>query len=172
MTQIYTEIVRERRKNIESERSHDMLWNLMANVYKDGIPILEHEIVGMIIALLMAGQHSSSVTSSWIMLRMASQPDILEELYQEQLRVLGDLSKPLSLEDVQSLPLLMHVVRETLRLHPPIHSIMRKVKNPLSVEEKGTNYIIPTSHVVLAAPGYQSIQAQYFPNPEQWDPHR
>ena len=170
MTQIYTDIIRQRRKNPTEKKTHDMLWNLMDSVYKNGTPVPEHEIAGMMIALLMAGQHSSSVTSSWIMLRMASRPDIMEELYEEQLRILGNSSKPLTLENVQSLPLLMNVVRETLRLHPPIHSIMRKVKNPLHVE--GTNYVIPPSHVVLAAPGYQAIQAQYFPDPEKWDPHR
>lgn len=41
------------------------------------------------IALLMAGQHSSSSTISWIILRLASQPEITEQLYQEQIRVLG-----------------------------------------------------------------------------------
>jgi len=36
------------------------------------------------IALLMAGQHSSSSTIAWIILRLASRPDITEELWQNK----------------------------------------------------------------------------------------
>ena len=170
MTQIYADIIRARREGKSERDSEDMLWTLMQSSYKDGTPMPDHEIAHLMIALLMAGQHSSSVTSSWIMLRLASQPEVLEELYQEQLRVLGDLSKPLTYDDLENLPIIRHGIRETLRLHPPIHSIMRQVKTPLPVE--GTDWIIPPSHVVLAAPNTISLSDEYFPDAKKWDPHR
>lgn len=170
MTQIYTDIITERRQKQGKKNSEDMLWNLMSSVYKDGTPVPETEVAHMMIGLLMAGQHSSSVTSAWIMLRLASQPEMMEKLYQEQLCALGDLSKPLTYDDLEKLPLITHVIRETLRLHPPIHSIMRKVKNPLPVQ--GTHWVIPPSHVVLAAPGTVSLSDEHFPDPQRWDPHR
>lgn len=170
MTQIYTDIIKARRSKGQ-EKDDDMLWNLMSSSYKDGTPVPDTEIAHMMIGLLMAGQHSSSVTSSWIMLHLADRPDIMEELYQEQLRVLGhEASKPLTYDSVQSLPLMMNVIRETLRLHPPIHSIMRKVKNPLPIE--GTSWVVPTSHVLLAAPATMGKSDEYFPNADEWDPHR
>lgn len=170
MTQIYTDIIRARRQGKSERDSEDMLWTLMQSSYKDGTPMPDHEVAHLMIALLMAGQHSSSVTSSWIMLRLASQPEILEDLYQEQLHALRDLSRPLTYDDLDNLPLIRHVIRETLRLHPPIHSIMRKVKNPLHVE--GTNWVIPPSHVVLAAPNTISLSDEYFPDAKKWNPHR
>ena len=170
MTQIYTDIIRERRADSKGEASQDMLWNLMRSVYKDGTPLPEHEIAHMMIALLMAGQHSLSVTSSWTMLRLASEPQIMEDLYQEQLRVLRNTTEPLTYDNLQELLLVRHIIKDTLRIHPPIHSIMRKVTNPLPVE--GTNFTIPSSHVVLAAPGFMSLQLEYFPDPNKWDPHR
>lgn len=171
MTQIYTDIIKARRQGKSERDSEDMLWTLMQSSYKDGTPMPDHEVAHLMIALLMAGQHSSSVTSSWIMLRLASQPEVLEELYEEQLRVLGgDISKPLTYDDLENLPLIRHVIRETLRLHPPIHSIMRKVKNPLPVE--GTDWIIPPSHVVLAAPNTISLSDEYFHDAKKWNPHR
>ena len=171
MTQIYTEIIRERRsRGADAKDSEDMLWNLMRSVYKDGTPIPDTETAHMMIALLMAGQHSSSVTSSWIMLRLASEPNMLESLYQEQLQVLGSDTTPLTYENIQSLPLLKNVIRETLRLHPPIHSIMRKVKNPLPIE--GTNWVVPSTHVLLATPATMGKSDPYFPDAEKWDPRR
>ncbi|KAL9104620.1 MAG: hypothetical protein Q9187_008882, partial [Circinaria calcarea] len=169
-TQMYAAIIKARREKPGGKDSEDMLWSLMRSVYKDGTPVPDNEIAGMMVALLMAGQHSSSVTSSWVMLRLASQPEIMEELYQEQLRVLGDTTKPLTYDDLQALPLNMYVVQETLRLHPPIHSIMRKAKTPLPIE--GTNWVVPSSHVLLAAPSFMSKSSEHFPNPGTWDPHR
>ncbi|MCJ1415336.1 Sterol 14-alpha demethylase [Xylographa parallela] len=170
MTQIYADIMEDRRKKADGDESQDLISNLMRCVYKDGRSISDEEIAHLMMALLMAGQHSSSVTSSWISLHLAAEPAIAEELYKEQLEVLGNTSAPLTYEGLQNLKLNTHVVRETLRLHPPIHSIMRKVKNPLPVE--GTDLVVPPSHVLLAAPGFMAVSAAHFPDPQTWNPHR
>ena len=170
MAQTYSEIIKNRRESGGQRNSDDMIWNLMGCVYKDGTPVPDIEIAHIMIALLMAGQHSSSSTSAWIMLRLASRPDILEELYDEQKSVLGTDLPPLSYDNLQRLSLNSQVVKETLRIHAPIHSIMRKVKSPMPIE--GTPYVIPTTHVLLAAPGVTSKTPEHFPNPADWEPHR
>ncbi|KAI4202885.1 MAG: hypothetical protein LQ350_002256 [Teloschistes chrysophthalmus] len=175
MAQTYTEIIEARREAGGEKDSDDMIWNLMSCVYKDGTPVPDVEVAHMMIALLMAGQHSSSSTSAWIMLRLATRPEIMEELYQEQISVLGtdangELLPPLTYDMLQKLPLNAQVVKETLRIHAPIHSMMRKVTNPLPIE--GTPYTIPPSHVLLAAPGVTSKTEEHFPKPSEWEPHR
>ncbi|KAH8591406.1 lanosterol 14-alpha-demethylase [Bisporella sp. PMI_857] len=166
---IYMDVIRTRRAGGGEEKS-DIMWQLMKSTYKDGTPVPDKEIAHMMIALLMAGQHSSSSSASWIMLRLASRPDILEELYQEQLEILGADLPPLAYEDLAKLTKHQNVLKEVLRLHTPIHSIMRKVKSPMPVA--GTKYVIPTSHVLLASPGCTSRDSEFFPNPNKWDPHR
>lgn len=173
MAQVYLDIIKARREAVSagSQRdADDMIWNLMSSVYKNGTPIPDVEVAHMMIALLMAGQHSSSSTSAWILLRLATRPDILEELYQEQKTVLGEDLPPLTYETLQRLTLNSLVVKETLRIHAPIHTIMRKVTTPMMVE--GTPYTIPTSHVLLAAPGVTSKLDSHFPEPDLWEPHR
>lgn len=170
MAHTYTEIIKARREAGSDRTSEDMIWNLMGCVYKDGTPVPDIEVAHMMIALLMAGQHSSSSTSAWIMLRLAQHPDILEELYQEQKSVLGEDLPPLTSDGLQRLTLNSQVVRETLRIHAPIHSMMRKVKSPMPIE--GTMYTVPTTHVLLSAPGVTSKSSEYFPNPADWEPHR
>ena len=165
----YMEIIQQRRAG-KGEAKLDIMWQLMQSSYKDGTPVPDREIAHMMIALLMAGQHSSSSSSSWIMLRLASRPDIMEELYQEQIRVLGPDLPPLRYEDLAKLTLHQNVLREVLRLHTPIHSIMRKVKSPMPIS--GTKYVIPTSHVLLASPGCTSRDEEFFPSPQLWNPHR
>ncbi|TVY19344.1 Eburicol 14-alpha-demethylase [Lachnellula arida] len=165
----YMEIIQKRRAE-NDEAKLDIMSQLMRSTYKDGTPVPDKEIANMMIALLMAGQHSSSSSASWIMLRLAARPDIMEELYQEQIRVLGSDLPPLKYEDLSKLTIHNNVLKEILRLHTPIHSIMRKVKSPMPVA--GTKYVIPTSHVLMASPGCTSRDPTYFPNPMLWNPHR
>jgi len=166
----YMEIMKERRNDPDNDKRLDIMSQLMSATYKNGTRVPDQEIAHMMIALLMAGQHSSSSSSSWIMLRLASRPELMEELYQEQIAVLGADLPPLKYEDLSKLTLHQNVLKEVLRLHTPIHSIMRKVKSPMPVP--GTKYVIPTSHVVLASPGCTSRDATYFPNPLNWEPRR
>jgi len=178
MAETYMEIIKERRAKggKRAGDEEDMIWNLMNCAYKDGTPVPDKEVAHMMIALLMAGQHSSSSTSAWILLRLATRPDIQEELLEEQKAILGKDLPPLTYESVQRLTLNAKVVKETLRLHAPIHSILRKVKSPLTIVANTPTttktYMIPTTHTLLSAPGVTSREATYFPEPMLWEPHR
>lgn len=170
MIQLYSSIVKKRRAGDVKKDSHDMIWHLMDCQYKDGTQVPDHEIAGIMIALLMAGQHSSSSTIAWILLRLATKPELVEELLEEQKFALGADLPPLTYDDLAKLPLHAQTVKETLRIHAPIHSIMRKVKQPLVVD--GTNYVIPPSHTLMSSPGVSAQMSEHFSNPAEWDPHR
>lgn len=178
MAETYMEIIRARRAagGKRPQDEEDMIWNLMGCVYKDGTPVPDKEVAHMMIALLMAGQHSSSSTSSWILLRLATRPDIQEELLEEQKKVLGEDLPPLTYESLQKLTLNAKVVKETLRLHAPIHSILRKVKSRMAIvadtPTSTKTYMIPTTHTLMSAPGVTSREAAFFPEPMTWEPHR
>lgn len=172
MRKVYEGIIADRRAG-KSAPTNDMIWHLMQCSYKDGRPVPDKEISNMMITILMAGQHNSSNVASWIMLHLANDPKICEELYQEQVDQLADASgnlPALRFEDMERLQLHSNVVKETLRIHNAIHSIMRMVKQPLSVP--GTEWTIPPGHAILASPGVSANDEQYFPNPTKWDPHR
>lgn len=172
MREIYLEIIQARRDSATSEtdQSQDMIWNLMRSVYRDGTPIPDKEIAHMMITLLMAGQHQSSSISCWIFLRLASQPEMTEKLYHEQINAFGPGMPSMSYKDMEKLPLHQNVIRETLRIHNSIHTLMRKVKNPLPIP--GTRYVVPTSHTLLASPGVTTRDEKHFHNAMTWDPHR
>ncbi|KAK0122072.1 Lanosterol 14-alpha-demethylase [Cadophora gregata] len=185
MTGVYMDIISRRRqarsvrvggvkseivgRGLEGKSEEDMIDNLMGCTYKSGAPIPDIEIAHLMITLLMAGQHSSSSSSSWIMLRLASRPDIAEELYAEQQANL-DMGRGLRYEDLERLPLLGNVVKETLRCHSSIHSLMRKVKNDLPVP--GTDYVVTKDKVLVASPIVSHMSEEYFERPGVWDPHR
>ncbi|KAH6686471.1 cytochrome P450 51B [Plectosphaerella plurivora] len=173
ISKIFEGVIQERRAN--GVYGVDPVSHLMRSTYKDGTPVPDHEIAHMMIALLMAGQHSSASTSAWALLRLAQNPAIVQRLYEEQVRELGggDSSTelpPLQYEHLAKLPLHLGVVKETLRLHSPIHSIMRAVEQTLPVP--GTKYVLPPTHTLMAAPGISATDPTYFPKPSIWDPCR
>lgn len=45
--------------------------------YTDGRQLTEEEVAGLMIALLFAGQHTSSVTGSWTGLHLLNNPEFL-----------------------------------------------------------------------------------------------
>jgi sterol 14alpha-demethylase len=106
------------------------------------------------------------------MLRLASRPDIVEEIYQEQLQNLGvdGIRRPLEHSDLDRLPLMQNVIKETLRVHSSIHSIIRKVKQPLLVPK--TDYVITPDKVPVASPLVTHLSEEHFRNALVWDPQR
>ncbi|EST06906.1 Cytochrome P450 [Kalmanozyma brasiliensis GHG001] len=185
MSQFYQDIVAKRRAagvSDDGTGENDMIAALMQQKYKNGRALNPVEIAHMMIALLMAGQHTSSATSSWAFLRLASRPEVIEELYAEQVKVYGSELRELDYETQKtSVPLLDAVVKETLRLHPPLHSIMRYVKTDLAVPatlaapsstRNDAGYVIPKGHYIMAAPGVSQVDPLLWASSDQFQPHR
>lgn len=116
MREIYEDIIQKRRDEGREATGQDMICNLMNCSCKDGGAVPDHEIAHMMITLLMAGQHTSSSASPWLVLHLASRADVTQELYKEQLRVLAGVTEseerilaPLQYADLEKLPLLQNV---------------------------------------------------------------
>ncbi|KAF3937641.1 hypothetical protein ABW19_dt0209394 [Dactylella cylindrospora] len=170
MAKLYMDIIAKRKSGEEQEQEVDMIWNLMNRSYKDGRALSDRDVAHCMIALLMAGQHTSMATTTWTLLHLAANPKVQKDLYEEQLRVFGPELEPVSYEKLGELSLVNNTIKEILRIHPPLHSIMRKVKSPLHVPD--TNYVIPSTHYVLAAPGVSAMDEKYFKNAKTFDPYR
>jgi sterol 14-demethylase len=170
MEKLYSDIIRRRREKGNQHGEVDMIWNLMNARYRDGSNIPDEHLSRLMIALLMGGQHNTAASGAWLLLNLANKPHLVEELYQEQVDLLGSPLPPLTWEILQKLKLSGQVIKETLRLHSPIHSILRQVKSSMRVP--GTAWVIPPTHTLLSSPGLLSRSEEYFPNAMEWDPHR
>jgi sterol 14alpha-demethylase len=81
-------------------------------------------------------------------------------------------------EELKSLPVLDSVIRETLRMHPPIHSIIRYVRadlvvpGTLAAPSKDSQYVVPKGHYVLASPAVSQVDNMLWFKAEKWIPSR
>ena len=71
-------------------------------------------------------------------------------------------------DELKKMVLLDCVVKETLRLHPPIHTIMRKVEKDLTYK----GMVIPAGHFICGAPSVSQLDPERFPEPESFNPKR
>ncbi|KAI0043835.1 cytochrome P450 [Auriscalpium vulgare] len=181
LSEFYISIINGRRDNTSTNDETDMIAALMNQHYRSGRALPDHEIAHIMIALLMAGQHTSSTTGAWTILHIASRPDIADALYQEQVEKFsnpdGTLRSP-TYDELKTLTVLDAVIRETLRLHPPIHSIMRKVRADfpvpptLAAPSKDGVYVVPKGHFVLASPAVSQRDPTLWHECDAWEPAR
>ncbi|KAF9448648.1 lanosterol 14-alpha-demethylase [Macrolepiota fuliginosa MF-IS2] len=181
MSDFYVNIIRQRKNGTTTDHEHDMIAALMQQSYRDGRTLKDHEIAHIMIALLMAGQHTSSATGSWALLHIAERPDIGEALYQEQVKYFANPDgslRSMTYEEIRQLPLMDSVIRETLRMHPPIHSIMRYVRDDMPIPAtlaapgKDTTYVVPKGHYVLASPVVSQMDPRIWKEADKWEPSR
>ncbi|CUM68271.1 uncharacterized protein PRCAT00005993001 [Priceomyces carsonii] len=170
----YMSLINKRRETNDVDPKRDLIDSLMTNsTYKDGFKMTDQEIANLLIGVLMGGQHTSASTSAWFLLHLAEQPHLQDELYDEVMSVLNEKGgniNDLSYDDLQSMPLINKTIKETLRMHMPLHSIFRKVKHSLLVPN--TLYVVPKGHYVLVSPGYAMTNDRWFPEASKFNPHR
>ncbi|GFN73745.1 lanosterol 14-alpha demethylase [Plakobranchus ocellatus] len=140
-------------KAIEQRRADpnpddDMLQTLIESTYKSGRKLTDDEVTGMLIGLLLAGQHTSSTTSSWLAFFLAKDKALQDRVFEEQKQIYGNGLAPVDYDHLKDMQLLDRCLKETLRLRPPIMTMMRMCRTPQTV----LGYTIPPGHQVCVSP--------------------
>lgn len=168
MNRIFSEVIQHRRERPSETYEDDILNTLLHATYKDGRPLTDDEIIGLLIGFLLAGQHTSSTTSAWLGFFLARDKSLQDLAYEEQLTMCGASLPPLVYEQVKDLPLLDRCLRETLRLRPPIMTMMRMVKTPQTVN----GFTVPAGHQVCVSPTVNQKLKEVWNDPQKFDPDR
>ena len=159
--------VRERQASTE-EPPTDMLQAFLEARYKDGTGLPDELIAGVIVWIMFAGFHTSSNTAAWASLELARHPEFQREVIEEVDAIYGS-GEDLSFTALREMPVLEGFVSETLRLHPPLCTLMRQVVNE-PFEYRGNTFEVGTNLVI--SPYVSHRLPEQFPDPEQFDPHR
>nr|XP_043607913.1 7-ethoxycoumarin O-deethylase-like [Erigeron canadensis] len=102
-------------------------------------------IKSLFLDLFAAGTDTTSNTLEWAMTELLCNPLVMEKAKLEIAEVIGK-GKIVKEDDVLSLPYLSCIVKETLRMHPPVPLLLpRKVENEVNL----SGYTIPKGTQVL-----------------------
>lgn len=166
MVQLFRTVIQNRRRR--GVKEDDMLQIFMDASYRDGSRPSEYEVAGLLIALLFAGQHTSSITGSWTGMLLLRNKDVFERVKKEQETVMEEYGDELHYEALNKMNLLHLCVKETLRMYPPLILLMRKVLKPKVYKQ----YVIPENDIVMVSPAVSGRLDSVFKNPDVWDPDR
>ena len=155
------------RREAQIDKPDDMFQSLIDMRYADGTRLTEDEITGMLIGAIFAGHHTSSGTAAWMLLELLKHPHILRQAREEVDTLLGAEGE-VTFQNMRGMHVLDRVLKEVLRLHPPLIILMRQVSEDLHFK----GYTIPRGDMVWAAPPVTHRMSRLFPNPEVFDPER
>jgi sterol 14-demethylase len=126
-----------------------------------------NEITGMFISMMFAGHHTSSGTSSWTLIELLRHPDVMTGVIEELNDLYAD-GQSVSFHALRQIPKLENVIKETLRLHPPLIILMRVAKGEFEV----AGHPIHEGEMVAASPAISNRIAEDFPDPDGFVPDR
>jgi sterol 14-demethylase len=165
LQELVTDIIAKRAK--KSEKSEDAFQILIESKYDDGTCLSAHEITGMLIGTIFAGHHTTAGTAAWTLLELARRPEQLALVLSELDAHFG-ADGEVTFQSLREIPVLENVIKEVLRLHPPLIFLIRKVMQDFHFK----GYTVKAGKYVCASPRVSHRIADIFPDPDKFDPDR
>jgi cytochrome P450 len=150
----------------EGTDTGDVVSMLVAARDENGDRLSPQQVRDHLLTLFVAGHETSANALAWALFMIAQYPDVARRLLAELDRELHGAAPTAA--DLERLPYLEMVVKETLRLYPPAASAMRTAKGPF--EWKG--YQFPAGTVVFYSPFISHRMPDAFPEPNRFRPER
>jgi cytochrome P450 len=161
-------IIRERREAGNIDRGDLLSMLLLAvDVEGDGTGMSDRQARDEAVTMFNAGHDSTAAALAWIWYLVARHPAVQSRLVEESRRVLGE--RRATADDVPRLTCAEGVVREALRLYPPVWALIGRVAQE-DVELGG--YTIPRGSEVFMFPWVVQRDPRFFENPLDFDPER
>jgi len=127
LNQIIDGMIRERRASHQPRG--DLLDTLLHSYDAEGHPMSDEQLRDEIMTLLLAGHETTAIALSWTCYLLGQHPQVEAKLSEELVAVLGDREP--TPEDLPRLRYTEMVLKESMRLYPPVWRIARKSESGL-----------------------------------------
>ncbi|KAK7870826.1 hypothetical protein R5R35_014415 [Gryllus longicercus] len=119
---------------------------------------------------MYAGHDTTEAAISFALSHLPSHPDVQEKIW-EELKSVFDWSQPLqpTTQQLSELKYLEMVIKEVLRLNPPVPVILRDITED---EKLPSSHVMPNGTVMIISPWAAHRNPEVFPDPEKFDPER
>ena len=139
---------------------------LAARDEESGEGMTPHQLRDEVMTIFLAGHETTANALSWSWLLLSEHPAVVRALQSELTRVLGQRAP--TVEDLPKLSYTGQIIEEAMRLYPPVWLLVRRV---LGDDEIG-GYRIPKNSYVMLSPYLTHRDAEFWSNPEGFDPER
>ncbi|XP_031484900.1 cytochrome P450 76T24-like [Nymphaea colorata] len=169
--ELFDEIIEKRNELYSTskvEKKGDFLDVLLELSTKTGSEFKKECIKPLLLEMFTAGTDSGSSTIEWAMAELLLNPKKMETVRLELKQIIGK-DRVVQETDIQQLPYLQAVVKETLRLHPPIPLL---VPHRADVTTKVGGFTVPKHTEVLVNAWSIGRDSTYWENPTAFLPER
>ncbi|XP_038223212.1 cytochrome P450 4C1-like [Zerene cesonia] len=156
--------------NPGANKTQCFLDHLLEGKSNDGSGLTDVEIRDEISLFLLAGTDTSAIAICNTLKLFGKYPEVQEKIYAELISVLGDSDRPLHKNDLKELKYMNRVVKESLRLYPPVPIIVRKTKKEITLPS-GTTLPNKTG-IIIFIWGVNRDPNYWGPNANCFDPDR
>ncbi|KAH6786299.1 hypothetical protein C2S52_005851 [Perilla frutescens var. hirtella] len=163
--------VEQHKESTTVMKSHEDLLDVLLKFQGDGaeLPLTNDNVKSVMLDMLSAGSETSATAIDWAMAEMVKNPSVLVKA-QDEVRWVFDEEKGFVEESlVHKLEYLKAVVKETLRLHPPVPLLLPR-KCVQTCEING--YQIPTETKIIVNAWAINRDPKYWENPDCFQPER
>ena len=143
--------------------------------YSSNGKMSDKQVRDEVMTIFIAGHETTANALTWTFYLLSQYPDVEKKLHDEIDSVLGtidengnDVSKIPTAEDIPKLQYTEKVLRESMRLYPPVWTMGRYVENDYQVGE----YTIPAGSSILMSQYVMHHDPRYYEEPEQFNPDR
>ncbi|KAI3819967.1 hypothetical protein L1987_13821 [Smallanthus sonchifolius] len=168
MERIIKEHEEARMQGLQSE-GKDML-SILLDIAEDEtkeIRLTKENIKSFILNIFIAGTDNAALIPEWALSELINNPNIMRKAIEEIDNVVGK-NRLLQESDIQNLPYLHAIIKETLRLHPPVPMIPRKATEDRTV----AGYHIQANTDIFINVWALGRDPDYWENPLEFRPER
>lgn len=160
---IYPIIAARRAEGVDRS---DVLSMLLAVEDEDGNRMTDKEVRDEIVILFLAGHETTANTLNWTFYLLGKNPDAEAKLHAELDRVLAG-RRP-TLTDLRQLPYTQQVIKEAMRLYPPVPGISREATADIRVGD----FTIPRGSIIAIFPWLTHRDPTIWEEPLAFRPER
>jgi cytochrome P450 len=164
LDQIVYGIIRARRAG--GAAGGDLLSVLLRAQDEDGSRMTDRQLRDEVITLFLAGHETTALALAWTFYLLSEHPDADAALAAEAGEVLGD--RVPAVTDLPRLCYAQQVVREAMRIFPPVWGIEREARQDLTVG----GYRLPRGAQILISQYVVHRDPRWYAEPERFRPER
>jgi cytochrome P450 len=120
-----------------------------------------------VMTIFIAGHETTANALTWTFYLLSQNPDIEKKLLVELLNVIDGNRTP-TVDDIPKLTFTEKVLRESMRLYPPVWLIGRSVDNDYTLGK----YTVPAGSTIMMSQYVMHHDPRYYNEPERFDPER
>ncbi|KAL1463685.1 hypothetical protein WDU94_015417 [Cyamophila willieti] len=165
---IFRDFTRDIVRRMVTQDSQEKSFSFAAHMMQNKMD--EEDLITHVVNVVFAGTDTTKTANFAVLLMLAIHPEVQEKAYQEITSIVGfDKTCEPSYEDLTNMSYLEMIIKESLRLFPPVPIVARQVSTD---KDKLEDLELPKGASIVLDIYTLHRDPNYYPNPNQFDPNR